>query len=34
MLVLSRFKDEVIRIGENGEIKVVVVAVRGDKVRV
>lgn len=31
MLVLSRLKDEVIRIGD--EIRIVVVEIRGDKVR-
>lgn len=33
MLVLSRKRNEGIRIGENGEIRIVVVEVRGDKVR-
>lgn len=33
MLVLSRKRDESVVIGENGEIVVTVVEVRGDKVR-
>jgi len=33
MLVLSRKKNESIIIGPNGEIEIVVVAIRGDKVR-
>jgi carbon storage regulator len=33
MLVLSRRRGEGITIGQNGEIKVTVVEVRGDKVR-
>ena len=32
MLVLSRKKDEVIRIGDN--IKLIIVEIRGDKVRI
>ena len=33
MLVLSRHKNESIVIGENGEVEVMVVEIRGDKVR-
>lgn len=33
MLVLSRKRDEVIRIGKEGEIVISVVDIRGDKVR-
>lgn len=33
MLVLSRQRDEAIRIGQDGAIKIVVVDIRGDKVR-
>ena len=33
MLVLSRKLNEAIRIGHHGEIRVIVVEIRGDKVR-
>ena len=33
MLVLSRKKNEEIVIGQNGEIKITVIQIRGDKVR-
>ena len=33
MLVLSRKKNESIRIGTEGEIKITVIEIRGDKVR-
>jgi len=34
MLVLTRRKNEIIEIGHNGEIKVIVIEIRDDKVRI
>ncbi len=34
MLVLSRKKNEKILIGKNGEIEIMIIEIRGDKVRV
>lgn len=34
MLVLSRHRDESIVIGEKGDVKVTIIDIRGDKVRI
>jgi len=34
MLILTRFEDQVIVIGENGEIKIRVLKIRGNQVKI